>query len=283
MNACHSLGHALDAKNNKDDFFEQLFALVSPENLLDNPRANGAGIKVCILDSGVERSVVEERARDRGQAINPIEGGIFIAGKDEPLPYTGHQSTPHGTTVADIILHLAPAITLYSADVFGPAGSCDVDVVMRAMKWAIDVWDCKILNLSLGVVEQRLAQVARRQQFLKAVEEGYFRDVAIFAAAHNDHPWTRSFPAVFAPPLISVNKFFFDDPTHFAYHLESQVEFRAYSKGYYGPFAQEAATSWAAPHLAGIAAKILSLKPDLKPFEVKTILYWLGKNYNNKS
>jgi hypothetical protein len=29
--------------------------------------------------------------------------------------------------------------------------------------------------------------------------------------------------------------------------------------------------------LTGIAARILSLKPDLKPFEMKTILYWLAK------
>ena len=29
------------------------------------------------------------------------------------------------------------------------------------------------------------------------------------------------------------------------------------------------------PHLAAIAARILSLRPDLKPFEIKTILYWM--------
>jgi hypothetical protein len=45
-----------------------------------------------------------------------------------------------------------------------------------------------------------------------------------------------------------------------------------------GPFANEPATSWAAPHLAGIAARILSLRPNLKLFEMKTILYWLFQN-----
>jgi hypothetical protein len=54
-----------------------------------------------------------------------------------------------------------------------------------------------------------------------------------------------------------------------------QVEFQAHGRGYLGPFAQEPATSWAAPHLAGIAARILSLRPGFKPFEMKTILYWL--------
>ena len=101
------------------------------------------------------------------------------------------------------------------------------------------------------------------------------QDVLIFAAAHNEHPLTRSYPALFAPPLISVDKGLFDDPLNFAYQLRDQIEFQAHGRGYLGPFAQEPATSWAAPHLAGIAARILSLRPGLKPFEIKTILYWM--------
>ena len=46
-------------------------------------------------------------------------------------------------------------------------------------------------------------------------------------------------------------------------------------RGREGEAPAEPATSWAAPHLAGIAARILSLRPGLKPFEVKTLLYWL--------
>jgi hypothetical protein len=32
---------------------------------------------------------------------------------------------------------------------------------------------------------------------------------------------------------------------------------------------------------AGIAARILSLRPGLKPFEMKTILYWLLQSAKN--
>jgi hypothetical protein len=191
------------------------------------------------------------------------------------LPYDGHQSTPHGTTVADVILTLAPRVQLYSADVFGPQGTCEVEVVMRALHWAVDVWKCKIVNLSLGVPEHRLQQVQRRYQFLRAIEDAYYKDVLVFAAAHNEHPLTRSYPAAFAPPLISVDKNLFNDPLEFAYRLHEQIEFQAHGRGYLGPFAQEPATSWAAPHLSGIAARLLSLRPGLKPFEIKTLLYWL--------
>ena len=67
-----------------------------------------------------------------------------------------------------------------------------------------------------------------------------------------------------------------------AYNLREQIEFQAHGRGYLGPFAQEPATSWAAPHLAGVAARILSLRPGLKPFEMKTILYWLFRSVQNK-
>jgi subtilisin family serine protease len=260
-----------------NDVFDQVLALLTPERLLGDPRATGEGVTVCIIDSGVERSLLEMRHSQPGLAIHPIEGGVFVADRPEPLPYDGRQSTPHGTTVADILLTIAPRVRLFSADVFGPQGSCEVEVVLRALHWAIDVWKCKVINLSLGVVESRLQQLPRRQQLLRAIEEAYYKDVLVFAAAHNEHPLTRSYPSAFAPPLLSVDKHLFADPLHFAYHLRDQVEFQAHGRGYLGPFAHEPATSWAAPHLAGIACRILSLRPDLKPFEMKTILYWLFK------
>src|SRR5512145_2470564 len=108
------------------DVFDELFALLTPQRLLQDARATGEGVRVAVLDSGVERATLEERFfRQRGQEIHPIEGGIFVAGRAEPLPYEGRQSTPHGTTVAEIILGLAPRVRLYSADVFGPQGSCE--------------------------------------------------------------------------------------------------------------------------------------------------------------
>ena len=261
------------------DVFDEVFALLTPDRLLRDPRASGEGVRVAVLDSGIDRALLEERHRASGQAIEPIEGGVFVPGKLEPLPYDGRQSAAHGTIVADIILRLAPRVRLYSADVFGPAGSCEVDVLTRALDWAVNVWKCHVVNLSLGITEQRLqtVPVPQRQQLLRAVEQAYFKDVLLIAAAHNDHPLTRSYPAALAPPLLSVDKHLFSDPLEFAYELREQVEFRAHGKGYLGPFAQEPATSWAAPHLTGIAARLLSLRPGLKPFEMKALLYWLFK------
>jgi hypothetical protein len=258
------------------DVFEEVFSLLSPQRLLRDPRASGEGVKVCVVDSGVDR------ARLAGKCQTPIEGAVFREDRPEPLPDQGQASSTHGTTVADIILTLAPRVQLYSADVFGPLGSCDSRVIIRAIRHAMDVWGCKVINLSLGIPEQRLGQVQRRLELQRTVEEAYYRDVLVIAAAHNDHPLTRSYPAAFAPPLLSVDKALFADPLDFAYRLREQVEFQAHGRGYLGPFATEPATSWAAPHLSGIAARVLSLRHGLKPFEMKTILYWICQGRHDR-
>lgn len=258
------------------DAFAELLNLVRPERLLSDPRATGEGVRVAMLDSGVDRATLE--AKHAG--LQPIEGGLFRADRAEPEVDAGQQSAPHGTTVADILLTIAPRIQLYSADIFGSAGSCDVETVIRALRYVTDVWNAKVVNLSLGVTESRLQPIQRRQALQRAIEDAYFRDVLVFAAAHNEHPFTRSYPAVFAPPLVSVDKGPFADPLGFAYQLRDQIEFQAYSRGYLGPFAREPATSWATPHLAGIAARLLSLRPGLKPFEIKTLIYWMTQPQN---
>ncbi|MCS7047332.1 MAG: S8 family serine peptidase [Gemmataceae bacterium] len=257
-----------------NDVFAAIRALVTTDRLVHDARATGEGIAVAVIDSGIEAGVIHARHPD----CQPIRGGVFVGPHAPPLPYDGKQSMPHGTTVADIILTLAPRAQLYSADVFGPAGTCEVETIVRALQWATEVWHCKVVNLSLGVAETHLPQLPRQQRFLRAIEDAYFKDVLVVAAAHNDHPLTRSYPALFAPPLVSVDKNLFPAPWHIAYAPRAQVEFQAHGRGYLGPFAQEPATSWAAPHVTGVAARILSLQPDLKPFEMKTILYWLAQS-----
>ncbi len=264
------------------DVFNEVFALLTPERLLHDPLANGEGVSIAVIDTGIDRQRLEQKHIRPDRPIHSIEGGVFTAASATPAPYEGKQSAPHGTTVADILLTLAPRARLFSADVFGPQGTCELETVLHAMHWAIEQWRCKIINLSLGVPEHKLQQWPRRQQFLRAVEEAYYRDILIFAAAHNEHPLRRSYPAQFGPPLGAVDKGPFSDPLQFAYALRDQVEFQAKSRGYLGPFVEEPATSWATPHLAGIAARILSLRPEMKPFEIKTVLYWLSNARTQK-
>src|SRR5258708_18645689 len=106
------------------DVFDEMLALLTPDRLLRDPRATGEGVPVCVIDSGVEREVLDVEFAKLKQPLHPVVGGVFVPRQREPLPYDGHQSTPHGTTVAHIILTIAPRVRLHSADLLGPAGAC---------------------------------------------------------------------------------------------------------------------------------------------------------------
>src|SRR5262245_21423019 len=115
-------------------FLDDLRAHATPDRLLYDPAATGAGVRVAVLDSGADQSLLKERHPDMG----PLVGGVFHPNEAQPRPYLGQQSTPHGTTVADIVLTMAPKAELFVADIFGPAGACEVEVVIKALAWAID-------------------------------------------------------------------------------------------------------------------------------------------------
>ncbi len=219
---------------------------------------------------------------------------LFGGGQGRNDPLRERSNGSHSVSVAQDTAHwlrleLAPPVIngdelLDQASDKGVAATCSVHCVhfesrhmLAALRHALDVWKVQIINLSLGIAEPKLQPLARRWQLQQLIEEAYYRDVLVVAAAHNDHPFTRSYPAVFAPPLLSVDKGLFDNPLTVVYNLNEQIEFMAHGRGYLGPYVAEPATSWAAPHVSGVAARLLSVHPRLKPFEVKTLLYWLSR------
>lgn len=241
-------------------------------------KANGEGVRVAIIDSGLNRQLLAENHPDRSKEINQIHGVRFLENSAIPIPDNRMESSPHGTTVADIILRLSPGVQLFSADVFGARGSCSIQVLYRAIKWAVEEFKVKVINLSLGVPENQIFSIPIRLEFERVIQLAYSRDIIIIAAAHNDHPLIKSIPSVLSPSLLSVDKTDTTDPLYWVYRLCHQIEFQASSRGYYGPFSSEPTTSWAAAHLTGIVCRFLSLYPEMKPFEIKTFLYWLSKN-----
>lgn len=235
-------------------------------------KPGGEGVRVAVIDTGVDQESLLRRTDGRLR----VEGAVFGTGPKEVRPYAGQQSAPHGTAVAGILLRHAPAIALVSADVFGSQGRCEVETLLRAVEWCVHEANCRVLNLSLGVTEDRLLPVQRRWHLQRVMEECYHRDVVVVAAAHNDHPASRSFPAVLGPPLIGVTKGPWHDDLVLRYQPQERVEFQATASASGDFLTQTPASSWAAPHVTALVARLLSLRPGLKPFEVKSILYRLG-------
>jgi len=108
----------------------------------------------------------------------------------------------------------------------------------------------------------------------KLADEAYFRNTLIVAAAHNmpvhSYPWR--FPAV-----VSVGSHSGTDPLEFYANPTPPVEFLARGVEVEVGWLEHATirttgNSFATPHIAGIAARILSKHPGLTPFEVKSLL-----------
>src|SRR5438094_352067 len=94
-------------------------------------------------------------------------------------------------------------------------------------------------------------------------------------AAANNMP-IPSFPSLYAS-VISVASQEDPDPLHFCYNPAPPVEFSAPGIDVRvawtgGSYVRSTGNSYAAPHITGLVARMLAHRPQLTPFQVKTIL-----------
>jgi len=146
----------------------------------------GKGVKVAVIDSGVDR---------RHPGFNGMVTHQSWFRRGTPL-----DEDDHGTHVAGTIHMMAPEAELYDYRVFGGKG-WDVDEAIVTSIYEACYDGCKVINLSLG---GRYPSSAIRT----AVQFAYSQGVIVCAAAGNegdDNPLTneRSFPALW-PECISV-------------------------------------------------------------------------------
>ena len=241
------------------DFFKALHNLIKlgfRDGLLGNPLADGSGVNIALIDTGVNVTKLQRKFDGKGVKFKPITNALFKPNGVIDYSSIAPPVLPHGTVVADILLNHAPQAQLYSANVFEFRSFTELDLLLHAIHVAIHDWKCKVINLSLGLPEERLQQPWRRLQFLNALEDAYRNDVLVFAAGNNDHPLTRSFPAVFESSLFSVNKKLLDGMLKFKYFPQAGLEFLGHGYADLAPIGSDLETSWATAHLSGTAAKI---------------------------
>ncbi|HUP27815.1 MAG TPA: S8 family serine peptidase [Chloroflexia bacterium] len=231
--------------------------------------AAGEGIKVAVIDSGIEAS---------HPAIGgKLRGGVSITeGPDGPIedpsPHDDHFG--HGTACAGIIHELAPGCDLYSVRVLGERLTTRGGVFAAGLRWAIDN-GMDVCNLSLGTPKRDFFAVLH-----ELADTAYFKNIMIVTAANNLP--IPAYPSVFAS-VISVASHDAEDPYLFYYNPEPPVEFgapginvRVAWRG--GTWITATGNSFAAPHIAGLAARILSKHRHLNPAQLKVILRALSAN-----
>ncbi len=226
--------------------------------------ADGSGVRVAIVDSGVERGhpAIGDRLVESVR-IDLVDDEPVVADDPEGIDVVGH-----GTACAGIIHALAPGAELVSVRVLGPDNRGKGRVFAAGLGWAIDN-GATVVNLSLSSKSDALYAT-----FHELADDAYFAGVLLVCAANNVPG--PSYPSLFSS-VVSVAAHDLADPWAYFYNPSPPVEFGA--RGVDVPVAwreggSSVATgnSFAAPHIAGIAALIRSRHPEATPFEVKTIL-----------
>lgn len=229
--------------------------------------SSGAGVRVCILDSGVDSThpmvgTIQSSVAVAGDGDGDGEGELRVVADDQGDAYG------HGTACAAIVRKLAPACEIHSVRVLGGELTGSGAVLLRGLRWAIEQ-RFGVINLSLSTTKRKFVPELR-----ELVDRAYFRGSILVASAHNMP--VESFPWRFSS-VLSVGSHAGHDPLEYYVHPDPPVEFVAPGVNLElawldGSTINATGNSFAAPHLAGIAALVLSKHGALRPFELKTAL-----------
>ncbi len=231
----------------------------------------GAGIKIAILDSGVET----RHPRLKGLKLT---GDFRITEEALQLrvePGDGTDLYGHGTAIASILHELAPEAQIGSFRIFGSQLRSRTAVICEAARVALDR-GYHILNCSFGC--GREDQVLRYKDW---IDEAYIRGRHIVAACNNLDFSKREWPGHF-PTAITVNFLKAERADQLFFQRGTLVEFSASGQDLAVPWKdggekKVTGSSFAAPHAAGLLARLLSGCPDLPPLEAKALLQRLAK------
>jgi subtilisin family serine protease len=170
-----------------------LYGLITTESIDAHKRGvTGAGINVGVADTGIDYTHPD---------IAPnYKGGIDTVGVGDNDPFWNKDpGETHGTHVAGTIvaannslgiLGVAPNVNLYHARVLGPRGGSASDV-MQGVRHLVEVFGCKVINLSLGSNSSSRTEA----KFYKEMRK---KGVLVVAASGNDGEDSVGFPAGYA-------------------------------------------------------------------------------------
>jgi subtilisin family serine protease len=231
--------------------------------------STGAGVRVCILDSGVERGHPLVGEVDGAVAVSIGEDGEAVVEEDDEGDLCGH-----GTACAGIVRSLAPDCGLFSVRVLGAGYTGSGRVLLAGLRWAVEQ-GFDVINMSLSTTKQEFAVLLH-----ELADSAYFRRSVLVASAHNmpvdSYPWRFS-------SVISVGSHERADPLEFFYNPSPPVEFFARGVDIEiawlgGGTIRASGNSFATPHIAGICALIVGKHPQLTPFQLKSVLHLTATN-----
>lgn len=225
---------------------------------------DGTGVRVAIIDSGVEGA----HPAVGGRLVRSV--AVEIRGEEADIvdDRAALDVVGHGTACAGIVHGIAPGAELVSVRVLGANNRAKGAAFAAALDWAIEE-GIGVANLSLSSRSDALFGV-----FHELADRAYFANTLLVCAANNVPG--PSYPSLFAA-VVSVAAHDVPDPAVWFYNPAPPVEFGAYGVDAEvawrdGSRIRATGNSFAAPHLAGYAALIRARHPAATPFEVKAML-----------
>jgi subtilisin len=231
--------------------------------------STGKGVRVCILDSGIDGDHPMVGEIQGAVAVEVGEGDEVRVVDDAEGDVAGH-----GTACAGIVRSIAPDCTLFSVRVLGAGFTGSGTALLGGLRWAVEQ-GFDVINMSLSTTKSRFAGMLH-----EVADAAYFRRTVLVASAHNmpveSYPWRFS-------SVISVGSHEEPDPLTYYYNPNPPVEFFARGVDVEvawlgGARARSTGNSFATPHISGICALVLGKHPELTPFQLKSTLYLTSSN-----
>jgi subtilisin family serine protease len=212
--------------------------------------ASGRGVRVALLDSGVDPSW---RGPRWGRGVGLLDRAAaarqrFVLAADGDVD----DLDGHGTACADVVLGMAPGVVIHPVRVFHRHRRTSLDVLLAGLRWAVEQ-GVDVVHLSLGSVLHSAAQPLYR-----ACEEARRAGAVVVAATEPRRG--VGYPAVFDNAL-GVAAGDFANVHDYLYRAEQAVECVAQGRRRVRLLGGErrwgTATSYAAPHVTALVALFL--------------------------
>ena len=220
----------------------------------------GSGVDAYIVDTGVLST--------HNEFVGRIRAGFAASGLVGTEDCNGHGTHVAGT-VAGATYGIAPSATVIPVRVLDCSGSGSLSGVIAGIDWAIQdhTTTPAVLNMSLGGGLSGILDAAVQ----RAVDDG----ITVVVAAGNSSADACSYSPAAAPNAITVGSTTSTDSrssfSNFGDCVDVFAPGSAITSAWYTSTTGTATisgTSMASPHVAGVAARILSANPTFTPAQV---------------